>query len=45
MEYFFLDDIEFEPEPEPTPDAEHSSLASMLNQGEDDQYYGFEDDY
>lgn len=35
------DNTEVEPEPEPEPD----SLASMLNNGADDDYYGYEDIY
>ncbi|XP_053670379.1 transcription factor IIIB 90 kDa subunit [Anopheles nili] len=34
-------DGEAEPEPEP----EHKSLADMLNTGDDDDYYGYDDDY
>ncbi|XP_055618546.1 transcription factor IIIB 90 kDa subunit isoform X2 [Toxorhynchites rutilus septentrionalis] len=35
------DDVDAEPEPEP----EHKSLADMLNTGDDDDYYGYEEDY
>uniref|UniRef100_A0A182IY06 Cyclin-like domain-containing protein n=1 Tax=Anopheles atroparvus TaxID=41427 RepID=A0A182IY06_ANOAO len=37
------DEVDAEPEPEPEP--EHKSLAAMLNTGEDDDYYGYDDDY
>lgn len=49
--FFFVlddaDDFEDEPEPEPEPSAEYSSLANILNKGDDDdEYYGFdEEDY
>ncbi|XP_058813517.1 transcription factor IIIB 90 kDa subunit [Topomyia yanbarensis] len=37
------DDVDAEPEPEPEP--EHKSLADMLNTGDDEDYYGYEEDY
>lgn len=40
-----LDDFEEEPEPEPEPEPEHSSLADMLNNGNDEEYYGYDEDY
>lgn len=40
-----LDDFEEEPEPEPEPAPEHSSLADMLNNGNDEEYYGYDEDY
>ncbi|XP_037913725.1 transcription factor IIIB 90 kDa subunit [Hermetia illucens] len=36
------EDEDAEPEPEPEP--EYSSLKDMLNNGEDDEYYGYDDD-
>ncbi|XP_055908053.1 transcription factor IIIB 90 kDa subunit [Eupeodes corollae] len=36
------DDIEAEPEPEP--EKEYSSLKDMLNDGEEDDYYGYDED-
>ncbi|XP_065077012.1 transcription factor IIIB 90 kDa subunit [Ochlerotatus camptorhynchus] len=38
-------DEEAEAEPEPEPEPEHKSLADMLNTGDDDDYYGYEDEY
>uniref|UniRef100_A0A182K6P2 Cyclin-like domain-containing protein n=1 Tax=Anopheles christyi TaxID=43041 RepID=A0A182K6P2_9DIPT len=38
-------DEEGEGEPEPEPEPEHKSLADMLNTGDDDDYYGYDDDY
>ncbi|XP_053668734.1 transcription factor IIIB 90 kDa subunit [Anopheles marshallii] len=38
-------DDEADGEPEPEPEPEHKSLADMLNTGEDDDYYGYDDDY
>ncbi|XP_001655206.2 transcription factor IIIB 90 kDa subunit [Aedes aegypti] len=38
-------DEEAEDEPEPEPEKEHKSLADMLNTGDDDDYYGYEEDY
>lgn len=35
------DDYDEEPEPEPEPD----SLADMLNKGDEDDYYGYEEAY
>uniref|UniRef100_A0A182PD78 Cyclin-like domain-containing protein n=1 Tax=Anopheles epiroticus TaxID=199890 RepID=A0A182PD78_9DIPT len=32
-------------EPEPEPEPEHKSLADMLNTGDDDDYYGYEEEY
>lgn len=48
--FSFLDDIddmenEIEPEPEPEPDPEHSSIANLLNQGDDDDAPGYDYDY
>uniref|UniRef100_A0A182MGS1 Cyclin-like domain-containing protein n=1 Tax=Anopheles culicifacies TaxID=139723 RepID=A0A182MGS1_9DIPT len=42
-----IDDYEDEAdgEPEPEPEPEHKSLADMLNTGDDDDYYGYDDDY
>ncbi|XP_062536149.1 transcription factor IIIB 90 kDa subunit [Armigeres subalbatus] len=42
-----IDDYEeeAEDEPEPEPEKEHKSLADMLNTGDDDDYYGYEEDY
>ncbi|KFB35307.1 transcription factor IIIB 90 kDa subunit [Anopheles sinensis] len=37
------DEVDAEPEPEPEP--EHKSLADMLNTGDDDDYYGYDDEY
>lgn len=39
-----LDDFEDEIEPEPEP-IEEDSLANMLNKGDDDDYYGYDDVY
>uniref|UniRef100_A0A182W1A8 Cyclin-like domain-containing protein n=1 Tax=Anopheles minimus TaxID=112268 RepID=A0A182W1A8_9DIPT len=39
----YEDEADGEPEPEPEP--EHKSLADMLNTGEEDDYYGYDDDY
>ncbi|XP_050069000.1 transcription factor IIIB 90 kDa subunit [Anopheles maculipalpis] len=38
-------DDEGDVEPEPEPEPEHKSLADMLNNGDDDDYYGYDDDY
>ncbi|XP_058062446.1 transcription factor IIIB 90 kDa subunit [Anopheles bellator] len=38
-------DEEAEAEPEPEPESEHKSLADMLNTGDDDDYYGYDEDY
>lgn len=38
-------DEEVEDEPEPEPEKEHKSLADMLNTADDDDYYGYEEDY
>ncbi|XP_052902394.1 transcription factor IIIB 90 kDa subunit [Anopheles moucheti] len=38
-------DDEADGEPEPEPEPEHKSLADMLNTGDDDDYYGYDDDY
>ncbi|XP_313145.6 transcription factor IIIB 90 kDa subunit [Anopheles gambiae] len=38
-------DEEGDVEPEPEPEPEHKSLADMLNTGDDDDYYGYDDDY
>lgn len=38
-------DEEAEAEPEPELEPEHKSLADMLNTGDDDDYYDYEDDY
>ncbi|XP_067628254.1 transcription factor IIIB 90 kDa subunit [Eurosta solidaginis] len=40
----FVDDTDAEAEPEPEKEREYSSLKDMLNDGEDDDYYGYEDD-
>lgn len=41
----FTDDVEdFEEEPEPA-EVEADSLATMLNNGADDDYYGYDDAY
>ncbi|XP_053682420.1 transcription factor IIIB 90 kDa subunit [Sabethes cyaneus] len=40
-----IDDYDEELEQEPEPEPEHKSLADMLNMGEDDDYYGYEEDY
>lgn len=41
----FSDDVEdFEEEPE-QPEVEADSLADMLNNGADDDYYGYDDAY
>lgn len=40
-----LDDTEDEPDPEPETEAEPDSLANMLNKGDEDDYYGYEDAY
>lgn len=39
------DDFEDEPEPEVEVEAEPDSLANMLNKGDDDDYYGYDDAY
>jgi transcription factor IIIB subunit 2 len=36
-------DLDVEPEPEPNP--EHSSIANLLNQGDDDDEFAFQEDY
>uniref|UniRef100_A0A182ND06 Cyclin-like domain-containing protein n=1 Tax=Anopheles dirus TaxID=7168 RepID=A0A182ND06_9DIPT len=36
-------DDEADAEPEPEPEPEHKSLADMLNTGDDDDYYGYDD--
>uniref|UniRef100_A0A182FPU4 Cyclin-like domain-containing protein n=2 Tax=Anopheles albimanus TaxID=7167 RepID=A0A182FPU4_ANOAL len=38
-------DEEVDGEPEPEPESEHKSLADMLNTGDDDDYYDYEEDY
>lgn len=38
-------DDELEADPEPEPGLEPDSLADMLNNGEDDEYYGYDEDY
>ncbi|XP_052868526.1 transcription factor IIIB 90 kDa subunit [Anopheles cruzii] len=41
----FDEEADGEPEPEPEPESEHKSLADMLNTGDDDDYYGYDEDY
>lgn len=42
--FIFIDDVDdFDEEPEP--EVEADSLANMLNNGADDDYYGYEDPY
>jgi transcription factor IIIB subunit 2 len=48
--FIFLDDIDdlendLDVEPEPEPNPEHSSIANLLNQGQEDDLFGFQEDY
>lgn len=51
LAYFFvisaenIDDYDEEADVEPEPEPEHKTLAEMLNTGDDDDYYGYEEDY
>lgn len=38
-------DDELEADPEPEPETEQHSLADMLNNGEDEEYYGYDEEY
>lgn len=42
----FVDDADADPDAdvEPEPDREYSSLKDMLNDGEEDDYYGYDED-
>uniref|UniRef100_A0A1Q3G0Z6 B-related factor 1 n=1 Tax=Culex tarsalis TaxID=7177 RepID=A0A1Q3G0Z6_CULTA len=40
-----IDDYDEEADVEPEPEPEHKTLAEMLNTGDDDDYYGYEEDY
>lgn len=40
-----IDDYDEEADAEPEPEPEHKTLAEMLNTGDDDDYYGYEEDY
>lgn len=43
--FFFVDDDFEDDAPEPEPEPEHSSLANMLNNGDEDDYYGYDEEY